>query len=123
MRDHVEQPAGTSWKGHVRRRWRHVTRDTAGTPGSASGSKSHRVKDGKNAASPARRASHPHSGGRGDGRRAAGTGTGRRHRVRRSVKAMADSGFERVFALEYEDGGWDGVEGAKYLYKETLAAP
>jgi hypothetical protein len=36
---------------------------------------------------------------------------------------MADSGFERVFALEYEDGGWDGVEGAKYLYKETLAAP
>ena len=25
-------------------------------------------------------------------------------------------------SLEYEDGPWDGVEGAKYLYKEVLAA-
>ncbi len=42
--------------------------------------------------------------------------------VRRSVKIMTDSGFQGTFALEYEDGEWDGVEGAKYLYKEVLAA-
>ena len=42
--------------------------------------------------------------------------------VARSVKIMLDSGFEGTFALEYEDGPWDGVEGAKYLYKEVLAA-
>ena len=24
--------------------------------------------------------------------------------------------------MKYEDGPWDGVEGAKYLYKEVLAA-
>ncbi|HEY1342030.1 MAG TPA: TIM barrel protein [Bryobacteraceae bacterium] len=42
--------------------------------------------------------------------------------VRRSVKIMQDAGFEGTYALEYEDGPWDGVEGAKYLYKEVLAA-
>jgi sugar phosphate isomerase/epimerase len=42
--------------------------------------------------------------------------------VRRSVKIMTDAGFQGTFALEYEDGPWDGVEGAKYLYKEVLAA-
>jgi sugar phosphate isomerase/epimerase len=42
--------------------------------------------------------------------------------VRRSVKIMMDAGFEGTFALEYEDGPWDGVEGSKYLYKEVLAA-
>src|SRR5689334_14600434 len=42
--------------------------------------------------------------------------------VRRSVKIMLAAGFEGTFALEYEDGPWDGVEGAKYLYKEVLAA-
>ncbi|PYR79940.1 MAG: xylose isomerase [Acidobacteria bacterium] len=42
--------------------------------------------------------------------------------VRRSVKIMLDGGFEGTFALEYEDGPWDGVEGSKYLYKEVLAA-
>ena len=42
--------------------------------------------------------------------------------VKRSVKIMLDAGFEGTFALEYEDGPWDGVEGAKYLYKEVLAA-
>ena len=42
--------------------------------------------------------------------------------VRRSVKIMMDAGFEGTFALEYEDGPWDGIEGAKYLYKEVLAA-
>jgi sugar phosphate isomerase/epimerase len=42
--------------------------------------------------------------------------------VARSVKIMRDAGFDGTFALEYEDGPWDGVEGAKYLYKEVLAA-
>src|SRR5690348_13911732 len=42
--------------------------------------------------------------------------------VRRSVKIMQDAGFQGTYALEYEDGPWDGVEGAKYLYKEVLAA-
>jgi sugar phosphate isomerase/epimerase len=42
--------------------------------------------------------------------------------VRRSVRIMRDAGFEGTFALEYEDGPWDGVEGSKYLYKEVLAA-
>jgi len=42
--------------------------------------------------------------------------------VRRSVRIMQEAGFEGTFALEYEDGPWDGVEGAKYLYKEVLAA-
>jgi sugar phosphate isomerase/epimerase len=42
--------------------------------------------------------------------------------VRRSVKIMLDAGFKGAFALEYEDGPWDGVEGSKYLYKEVLAA-
>ena len=42
--------------------------------------------------------------------------------VKRSVKIMTASGFEGTFALEYEDGPWDGVEGSKYLYKEVLAA-
>jgi hypothetical protein len=35
---------------------------------------------------------------------------------------MMDAGFKGTFALEYEDGPWDGVEGSKYLYKEVLAA-
>jgi sugar phosphate isomerase/epimerase len=42
--------------------------------------------------------------------------------VRRSVKIMLDAGFRGTFALEYEDGPWNGVEGSKYLYKEVLAA-
>src|SRR6516165_3372260 len=42
--------------------------------------------------------------------------------VRRSVKIMQDAGFQGTYALEYEDGPWDGVEGSKYLYKEVLAA-
>jgi sugar phosphate isomerase/epimerase len=42
--------------------------------------------------------------------------------VGRSVKIMLDAGFAGTFALEYEDGPWDGVEGSKYLYKEVLAA-
>lgn len=42
--------------------------------------------------------------------------------VARSVRIMMESGYEGTFALEYEEGPWDGVEGAKYLYKEVLAA-
>ncbi|HLH19973.1 MAG TPA: TIM barrel protein [Bryobacteraceae bacterium] len=42
--------------------------------------------------------------------------------VARSVRIMQEAGFEGTYALEYEDGPWDGVEGAKYLYREVLAA-
>jgi hypothetical protein len=35
---------------------------------------------------------------------------------------MLNHGYTGVFALEYEDGPWDGVEGAKYLYREVMAA-
>ncbi len=42
--------------------------------------------------------------------------------VQRCVKIMTNAKFMGTFALEYEDGPWDGVEGAKYLYKEVLAA-
>jgi sugar phosphate isomerase/epimerase len=42
--------------------------------------------------------------------------------VQRSVRIMTAAGFQGTFALEYEDGPWDGVEGSKYLYKEVLAA-
>ncbi|HTX33479.1 MAG TPA: TIM barrel protein [Bryobacteraceae bacterium] len=42
--------------------------------------------------------------------------------VRRSVRIMKDAGFQGTYALEYEDGPWDCVEGPKYLYKEVLAA-
>ncbi len=42
--------------------------------------------------------------------------------VQRCVRIMEKAGFRGIYALEYEDGPWDGVEGAKYLYKEVLAA-
>jgi len=42
--------------------------------------------------------------------------------IGRSVRNMTNAKFMGIFALEYEDGPWDGVEGAKYLYKEVLAA-
>ena len=42
--------------------------------------------------------------------------------VQRCVKIMTNAKYMGIFALEYEDGPWDGVEGAKYLYKEVLAA-
>ena len=32
------------------------------------------------------------------------------------------AGFKGTFALEYEAGPLNGVEGAKYLYREVLAA-
>lgn len=47
---------------------------------------------------------------------------GDKNDVRRSVRVMTEVHYDGVFALEYEDGPWDGVEGAKYLYKEVLAA-
>ncbi len=40
----------------------------------------------------------------------------------RCVRIMEEGGFKGVYALEYEDGPWDGVEGAQRLFKEVLAA-
>lgn len=42
--------------------------------------------------------------------------------IRRCVRLMTAGGYAGVFALEYEDGPWDGVEGAQYLFKEVMAA-
>jgi sugar phosphate isomerase/epimerase len=42
--------------------------------------------------------------------------------VGRSVKLMIAGGFTGVFALEYEDGPWDGFDGAQFLFKEVLKA-
>ncbi len=42
--------------------------------------------------------------------------------IQRSVRIMTNARFMGIFALEYEDGPWDGVEGAKYVYKEVMAA-
>lgn len=47
---------------------------------------------------------------------------GDRNDVQRSARIMLASGFRGTFALEYEQGPWDGVEGAKYLYREVLTA-
>jgi len=47
---------------------------------------------------------------------------GDRNDVQRSVRIMLAGGFKGTFALEYEEGPMNGVEGAKYLYKEVLAA-
>ena len=42
--------------------------------------------------------------------------------VRRSTRVMMAAGFTGTFALEYETGPLNGIEGAKYLYTEVLAA-
>lgn len=42
--------------------------------------------------------------------------------VRRCVRIMEDGGYQGIYALEYEHGPWDGVEGANYLFKEVMAA-
>lgn len=47
---------------------------------------------------------------------------GEQNDVQRSVRIMLAGGFRGTFALEYEEGPLNGVEGAKYLYKEVLAA-
>jgi hypothetical protein len=47
---------------------------------------------------------------------------GEKNDVQRAVRIMLAGGFKGTFALEYEQGPLNGVEGAKYLYKEVLAA-
>jgi sugar phosphate isomerase/epimerase len=47
---------------------------------------------------------------------------GDKNDVQRSVRIMLAGGFKGTFALEYEAGPLNGVEGAKYLYQEVLAA-
>jgi sugar phosphate isomerase/epimerase len=47
---------------------------------------------------------------------------GEKNDVQRSVRIMLAGGFKGTFALEYEAGPLNGVEGAKYLYKEVLTA-
>ncbi len=42
--------------------------------------------------------------------------------VQKDVRIMLNSGYTGVFALEYEDGPWDSVEGSQYLYREVMAA-
>lgn len=42
--------------------------------------------------------------------------------VQRGVRIMLNHGYTGIFALEYEDGPWNGVEGAQYLYREVMAA-
>jgi sugar phosphate isomerase/epimerase len=42
--------------------------------------------------------------------------------VQRGVRIMLNNNYTGIFALEYEDGPWDGVEGAQYLYREVMAA-
>lgn len=44
------------------------------------------------------------------------------HDIARCVKILNHSRYQGKFALEYEDGPWDGVEGAKRLMTEVLAA-
>jgi sugar phosphate isomerase/epimerase len=40
----------------------------------------------------------------------------------RAARVLLAGGFRGTFALEYEAGPWDGVEGSRYLMKEVLAA-
>jgi sugar phosphate isomerase/epimerase len=47
---------------------------------------------------------------------------GDKNDVQRSTRVMLAGGFKGTFALEYEEGPLNGIEGAKYLYKEVLAA-
>ncbi|WP_128914411.1 sugar phosphate isomerase/epimerase family protein [Granulicella sibirica] len=42
--------------------------------------------------------------------------------VQRNVRIMLNNNYTGIFALEYEEGPWDGIEGAKRLYQEVLAA-
>ena len=47
---------------------------------------------------------------------------GDKNDVQRSVRIMLAAGFRGTFALEYETGPLNGIEGAKYLFKEVMAA-
>jgi sugar phosphate isomerase/epimerase len=40
----------------------------------------------------------------------------------RATRIMTAGGFRGTFALEYEAGPWDGVEGMRYLMREVLTA-
>jgi sugar phosphate isomerase/epimerase len=42
--------------------------------------------------------------------------------IARCVSIMNHAGYKGKFALEYEEGPWDGVEGAQRLMKDVLAA-
>jgi sugar phosphate isomerase/epimerase len=42
--------------------------------------------------------------------------------VQRNVRILTAAGYKGVFALEYEEGPLDGVEGSKYLMREVMAA-
>jgi sugar phosphate isomerase/epimerase len=42
--------------------------------------------------------------------------------LQRCVRILNHAGFKGVIALEYEDGPWDGVQGAQHLMKEVMAA-
>jgi sugar phosphate isomerase/epimerase len=42
--------------------------------------------------------------------------------VQRSTRVMEEAGFQGIYALEYEAGPWDGVEGARHLLREVMAA-
>jgi len=46
---------------------------------------------------------------------------GQNNDIRRSTRIMLAAGFRGTFALEYESGPWDGVEGAQYVMKEVMA--
>ncbi len=45
-----------------------------------------------------------------------------RNDVQRCARILEKAGFKGIYALEYEAGPWDGVEGSRYLLKEVLAA-
>jgi sugar phosphate isomerase/epimerase len=47
---------------------------------------------------------------------------GDKNDVQRSTRIMLAGGFKGTFALEYEAGPLNGIEGAKYLFKEVMAA-
>ncbi len=42
--------------------------------------------------------------------------------LQRCVRIMNHHGFKGIIALEYEDGPWDGVEGARHMLGEVLKA-
>ncbi len=42
--------------------------------------------------------------------------------VQRCVRILTSAKFKGIFALEYEAGPWDGVEGMRYLMREVMAA-
>ena len=46
---------------------------------------------------------------------------GDKNDVRRATKIMLAAGFKGTFALEYETGPLNGIEGSQYLFKEVMA--